>query len=102
MEASGVSKLGKFSRRTVRIHRPLSACRPGRFGGWLTDANGGLRKEMIFVEINFGRSRSLQKCKLEDIAETYLASLFHSGQLCGEYLLTWIKSDLICHALTSG
>lgn len=57
---------------------------------------------MIFVEINFGRSRSLQKSELEDIAENYIASLFHAGQLCGEYFLTWIKGELTCQTLMSG
>ncbi len=56
---------------------------------------------MIFVEINFGSSR-FQKVELEDIAENYIASLFHAGQLCGEYFLTWIKDELICHTLMSG
>ena len=51
---------------------------------------------MILVELNFGRGVSLEKAEMEDIAESYLASLFHYGQLCGEYFLTWIKGQLIC------
>ena len=57
---------------------------------------------MIFVEVNFGRGSCLQKSELEDLAEAYIASLFHGGQLCGEYFLTQIKRELICHALMSG
>ncbi|HMJ64710.1 MAG TPA: DUF2310 family Zn-ribbon-containing protein [Candidatus Binatia bacterium] len=57
---------------------------------------------MILVELNFGRGRFLEKGELEDIAESYIASLFQYGQLCGEYFLTWIKGQLICHALIAG
>jgi predicted nucleic acid-binding Zn ribbon protein len=57
---------------------------------------------MILTELNFGCGRSLEKGELEDIAETYIASLFHAGQLCGEYFLTWIKGHLICHVLMAG
>src|SRR5258705_13602204 len=57
---------------------------------------------MILVEINFGRGNSLEEEELEDIAESYIASLLHYGQLCGEYFLTWIKGQLICHALMAG
>lgn len=57
---------------------------------------------MILSEINFGCSRFIEKSELEGLAENYIASLFHGGQLCGEYFLTWIKHELICHALMSG
>ena len=57
---------------------------------------------MILIELNFGCGRSLEKGEMEDIAETYIASLFHAGQLCGEYFVTWIKGQLICHALIAG
>lgn len=57
---------------------------------------------MILVEVKFGRGSSLQKSELEDIADGYIASLFHAGQLCGEYFLTWIKGELICHTLMAG
>jgi predicted nucleic acid-binding Zn ribbon protein len=57
---------------------------------------------MILVELNFGRSHSLEKRELEDVAESYIASLFHNGQLCGEYFMTWIKGQLIGHTLMAG
>ncbi|MGI8966919.1 MAG: DUF2310 family Zn-ribbon-containing protein [Limisphaerales bacterium] len=57
---------------------------------------------MILVEIIFGSGGSLLHSESEDIAETYIASLFHAGQLCGEYFLTWIKGELICHTLMAG
>jgi predicted nucleic acid-binding Zn ribbon protein len=57
---------------------------------------------MILVEIHFGKSHDLQKLELEDIAENYIASLFHAGQLCGEYFLTWIGGELTCQTLMSG
>jgi len=57
---------------------------------------------MMLVELNFGRGRSLKKGELEDIVENYIASLFHYGQLCGEYFMTWMKGKLICHALMVG
>src|SRR5438552_680144 len=57
---------------------------------------------MILVELNFGRGVSLEKGELKDMAESYVASLFRSGQLCGEYFLTRIKGQLICHTLMGG
>ena len=57
---------------------------------------------MILIELNFGRGRSLEKEELEDIAESYIASLLHFGQLCGEYFMTWIKGQLTCHSLMAG
>src|SRR5690348_12630539 len=57
---------------------------------------------MILVEIEFGRGDSSKQSELEEVAENYIASLFHTGQLCGEYFLTWIKHDLVCHALMAG
>jgi predicted nucleic acid-binding Zn ribbon protein len=57
---------------------------------------------MILVEIHFGKSHVLEKSELEDIAESYIASLFHAGQLCGEYFLTWINGELTCQTLMSG
>jgi predicted nucleic acid-binding Zn ribbon protein len=57
---------------------------------------------MILTQIKFGRGRSREKSELEDAAENYVTSLFHSGQLCGEYFLTWIKGRLICHTLMAG
>jgi predicted nucleic acid-binding Zn ribbon protein len=56
---------------------------------------------MLLVEINFGQA-ALPKPELEDVAESYISSLFHYGQLCGEYFITWIKHELICHALMAG
>jgi predicted nucleic acid-binding Zn ribbon protein len=58
--------------------------------------------KMILVEIKFGNSRQRERSELEDTAETYIASLFHFGHLCGEYFLTWIKGQLICHTMMAG
>jgi predicted nucleic acid-binding Zn ribbon protein len=57
---------------------------------------------MIHTEINFGLTLPGQKSELEDVAETYIASLFHGGQLCGEYFLTWKRGQLICDTLMAG
>src|SRR5436305_12212667 len=57
---------------------------------------------MIFVEVNFGHGDGLQKSELKDLAGTYIASLLHGGQLCGEYFLTRIKHELVCHTIMSG
>ena len=57
---------------------------------------------MILIELDFGRGCSLQKDELVDVAETYITSLFRSGQLCGEFLLTWIKGQMICHTVMAG
>lgn len=57
---------------------------------------------MIFVKITFGRSHTAETGEVEDTAENYITSLFHSGQLCGEYFLTWIKGRLVCHTSMAG
>jgi predicted nucleic acid-binding Zn ribbon protein len=57
---------------------------------------------MILTQINFGNGRPLGKSELENTAENYIASLFHCGQLCGEYFLTWINGQLIWHTLMAG
>lgn len=57
---------------------------------------------IILVEINFGRCADIARPELEDVAESYVASLFHHGHLCREYFLTWIKGELICHTLMAG
>jgi predicted nucleic acid-binding Zn ribbon protein len=57
---------------------------------------------MILTQISFGHGHPFDKGELEDIAENYVTSLFHSGQLCGEYFLTWIKGHLTCHTLMAG
>lgn len=57
---------------------------------------------MIHTTINFGCAVPGQKAELEDAAETYIAALLHGGQLCGEYMLTWISGKLICDTLASG
>jgi predicted nucleic acid-binding Zn ribbon protein len=57
---------------------------------------------MIFTKITFGRRRPAKNGELEDMAENYITSLFHSGQLCGEYFLTWIKGQLVCHTGMAG
>ena len=42
VDARGVSDLGKWCRHALRLQRALPACRPGRFGVWLADADGGV------------------------------------------------------------
>ena len=39
---------------------------------------------LIQGEINFGRGVGDDREALEDVAETYLGTLHHAGQLCGE------------------
>ena len=57
---------------------------------------------MILSQINFGHGRSLDKEQSEETADNYISSLFHSGQLCGERFMTWIKGELIFHATMPG
>lgn len=54
---------------------------------------------MLSAKIQFGSQPGLPKDELEDLAETYLAAMFHTGQLCGEYFLTWIEGFLHAHVL---
>jgi len=57
---------------------------------------------MILSQVKFGRQRKLTKEQLSDIAESYLASLLKTGQICGEYLLAWTDGILNAHLLLSG
>ncbi len=57
---------------------------------------------MILSQVKFGRQRILTKEQLADIAESYLASLLKTGQICGEYLLVWTDGVLNAYLLLSG
>jgi predicted nucleic acid-binding Zn ribbon protein len=58
---------------------------------------------MILANVAFGSSsRTGPKDQLEDVAESYLATLLHSGQLCGEYFVTWTRGVLNAHVLLAG
>jgi predicted nucleic acid-binding Zn ribbon protein len=57
---------------------------------------------MILANVIFGPRRQAPRERLEDIAEGYVCSLFHSGQLCGEYFLTWTKGILNAHVALAG
>lgn len=57
---------------------------------------------MILANVIFGRCHKQTKEQLDDIAECYLASLFRTGQICGEYFLTWTKGRLNAHLLLAG
>jgi predicted nucleic acid-binding Zn ribbon protein len=54
---------------------------------------------MILANITFGARRKMATDRLEDVAESYFGALFHSGQLCGEYLLAWTRGRLNAHVL---
>lgn len=56
---------------------------------------------MILANVAFG-SRTGPKDQWEDVAESYIATLFHSGQLCGEYFVTWTSGVLNAHVLLAG
>jgi predicted nucleic acid-binding Zn ribbon protein len=56
---------------------------------------------VIVAHVTFGvRSKNAEE--QSDLAESYLASLLHAGQLCGEYFLTWTKGRLNAHVLLAG
>ena len=59
---------------------------------------------MIPANVTFGvpRRNAKQKWELENVAETYLASLSHSGQLYGECFLTWTRGRLNSYVLLAG
>jgi predicted nucleic acid-binding Zn ribbon protein len=57
---------------------------------------------MILANVTFGNRRRGAKAASEDVAESYIAALFHSGQLCGEYFLTWTRGLLNAHVLLAG
>src|SRR6266542_3241646 len=54
---------------------------------------------MILANVIFGTRRRNETDQLEDVAESYLGTLYHSGQLCGEYFLTWTNCRLNAHVL---
>jgi predicted nucleic acid-binding Zn ribbon protein len=54
---------------------------------------------MILANVIFGTRRKNESDQLEDIAEGYLGTLYKSGQLCGEYFLTWTNGRLNAHVL---
>ena len=53
---------------------------------------------MFLANIQFGKKRRKGKEFYEDLLENYLVSLFHNGQLCGEYFYTWTNKILNAHA----
>lgn len=54
---------------------------------------------MILANVIFGSRRRNDPDQLEDVAESYLGAMFHSGQLCGEYFLAWTGGRLNAHVL---
>lgn len=58
---------------------------------------------MIFTKITFKGRRQKNHDQLKDLAENYLASLLHSGQIGGgDYSLTWEKGHLNAYVLLAG
>jgi len=57
---------------------------------------------MILANVILGRRSRGARETLEDVAESYLSALFQSGQLCGEYFVTWTKGLLNAHVLLAG
>jgi predicted nucleic acid-binding Zn ribbon protein len=57
---------------------------------------------MILANVIFGPNRHAPKDELEDAAERYLGSLYHTGQLCGEHFLAWTKGILNAHVILAG
>ncbi len=57
---------------------------------------------MILANVIFGSRRGSDPDQLEDVAESYLGAMSHSGQLCGDYFLTWTKGRLNAHVLLAG
>src|ERR1700690_1787853 len=53
---------------------------------------------MFLTNIQFGRKLKRSKVFYEDLIENYIGSLFHNGQLCGEYFITWTNKILNAHA----
>ncbi len=54
---------------------------------------------MILANVTFGSLCGKKREELEDAAESYLASLFYGGQICGERFLTLNKGKLNAHVL---
>ena len=57
---------------------------------------------MILAQVKFGRQSAATKEELADVAESYLASLLKTGQICGEYLLAWTDGILNAHLMLAG
>jgi predicted nucleic acid-binding Zn ribbon protein len=56
---------------------------------------------MILANVAFGSRTGLED-ECEDVAECYIAALLHSGQLCGEYFVTWTDGVLNAHVMLAG
>jgi len=56
---------------------------------------------MILANVVFG-SRNGPKGQWQDLVEGYLATLLHSGQLCGDYFVTWTGGVLNAQVLLAG
>lgn len=56
---------------------------------------------MFLANIQFGKKWHKSKEFYEDLIQSYLASLLHNGQLCGEYFFTWTDKILNAHATLS-
>jgi hypothetical protein len=57
---------------------------------------------MILTKITFGHNQARHRSELEDLAEVYLGSLFHTGQLNHEYLMAWVENLLTAYVKTAG
>jgi len=50
---------------------------------------------MYLARVDFGRNRLQQdRWDLENAAESYLVALLRNGQICGEYILGWVRGAL--------
>ncbi len=56
---------------------------------------------MFLCNIQFGKKLNKSKDFYEDLLTDYISSLFHNGQLCGEYFFTWTDKILNAHATLS-
>jgi predicted nucleic acid-binding Zn ribbon protein len=53
---------------------------------------------MYLTQIKFDKSKKrLDKDEIKNAVESYLAALARNGQLCGEYVLGWIKNCLFAY-----
>lgn len=57
---------------------------------------------MILAEARFGSRGKHEKDELEDLVQSYLASMLRNGQLCGKYFFAWIKGVLTAHIVLAG
>jgi predicted nucleic acid-binding Zn ribbon protein len=56
---------------------------------------------MFLANIQFGKKRYRSKAFYENLIDTYIASLFHNGQLCGEEFYTWTDKVLNAYVCLS-